>query len=133
MWFGDRVRLVGHVDVIPFHHGLDLFVQSSEYEGTPNVVLEAMALETPIIATDVGGTAELAFDGQHALIVQPGDVAALTAAMKRCLSDPIATRTRAQTARRRVETDLSFDRRMARIDEIYARLIASRQPTVPSR
>ena len=50
-------------DVRPSHHAFDLFVQSSDYEGTPNAVLEAMALETPIVATDAGGTAEIVHDG----------------------------------------------------------------------
>ena len=48
-----------------FHHAFDLFVQSSDYEGTPNAVLEAMAFETPIVATAAGGTAELVRDGDR--------------------------------------------------------------------
>ena len=56
-----QCRLLGHVDdVRQLHHALDLFAQASVYEGTPNSVLEAMALETAIVATDAGGTAELA-------------------------------------------------------------------------
>ena len=54
------VQIARHTpDVIALHHGLDLLVQSSDYEGTPNAVLEAMALETPVVATAAGGTAEL--------------------------------------------------------------------------
>lgn len=52
---GARVRLLGHRDDVDFvHHALDLFVQSSDYEGTPNAVLEAMAFENPIVATSAG-------------------------------------------------------------------------------
>ena len=58
---GDICHFLGHRhDVTALHHAFDLFVQSSEYEGTPNAVLEAMAMETPIVATDVGGTREVA-------------------------------------------------------------------------
>jgi glycosyltransferase involved in cell wall biosynthesis len=113
------------VDVIPFHHALDLFVQSSEYEGTPNVVLEAMALETAIVATDVGGTSELTRDGAEALIVPPGNVPRLRDAMLAALEQPDLARQRAQAARHRVESDLSFDRRMERINGIYEALVAS--------
>ena len=54
---GQRVHLLGHrADVDLLHHAFDVFVQSSDYEGTPNAVLEAMAFETPIVATRAGGT-----------------------------------------------------------------------------
>jgi glycosyltransferase involved in cell wall biosynthesis len=123
-----RCRLIGHTtDVSGFHHALDLFVQSSDYEGTPNAVLEAMALESPIVATDVGGTKELAHDREHALIVPPGQVDALVAAIRQALANPEATAARARAARLRIEQELSFDRRMDRLEAIYERLVAERQ------
>lgn len=123
---GRRIQLVGHRNALPFHHALDLFVQSSEYEGTPNVVLEAMAMQTPLVATDVGGTAELAQDGVHGLIVPPGSARVLAEAMRAALTDPAGARRRVSRARARVETDLSFERRMARMNAIYQELIDAR-------
>jgi glycosyltransferase involved in cell wall biosynthesis len=121
-------HLLGHVDDVPlFHHALDVMVQSSDYEGTPNAVLEAMALETPVVATDAGGTAELLRDGIDGLIVRPRDVAALHGAMHRVLEDEGGTRTRAASARRRVETDLSFDRRVRALESIYQELAGARR------
>jgi glycosyltransferase involved in cell wall biosynthesis len=118
-------RLLGHqTDVALVHHAFDLFVQSSKYEGTPNAVLEAMAMESPLVATDVGGTAELAHDGVHALIVPPDDADALVVAMKRVLDDPAGARQRAAAARARVEGPLSFAARMAQLDAIYEELFA---------
>jgi glycosyltransferase involved in cell wall biosynthesis len=116
----ERCRLLGHVADIPLlHHAFDVFVQSSIYEGTPNAVLEAMALETPIVATDAGGTAELARDGVEGLIVPYSDTNALSAALLRVIDDPTAMRERANAARRRVETELSFDTRVRRVETIY--------------
>ena len=115
-----RVEFLGHrEDVVDLHHGFDLFVQSSEYEGTPNAVLEAMALETPVVATDVGGTAELARSGVDALLVPPGDPHALAQAIREVHRDPATARRRAAAARRRVESDLSFDARTRRLEQIY--------------
>lgn len=123
---GAPARLIGQWnDIAQFHHAIDVLVQSSEYEGTPNVVLEAMAFETPIVATDVGGTAELVHDGTHGLIVPTGDVDALGAAIARVLDDRPAAHTRATAARTRVEGDLSFDRRMQRVEAIYDELIST--------
>lgn len=118
-----RCRLLGHVDDVPLlHHAFDVFVQSSIYEGTPNAVLEAMALETPIVATDAGGTAELARDGLEGVIVPFANTEALTDALVRVLSDTDATRARVRAARLRVETELSFDTRLRRVEAVYDRL-----------
>lgn len=121
---GDRLRLLGHCDDIQqVHHALDAFVQSSDYEGTPNAVLEAMAFENPIVATAAGGTAEVARDGEHALIVPCGDGDALDRAMRAVLQAPEAARARAQAARARVEGELSFQERMRRVESIYDQLV----------
>jgi glycosyltransferase involved in cell wall biosynthesis len=106
-------------DVIRLHHAFDCYVQSSATEGTSNSVLEAMAMETPVAATDVGGTRELITDQVHGLIVPPNDVNALALAIDRTLSDPVGTAARVSAARRRVEGELSFDHRMQCVESIY--------------
>jgi glycosyltransferase involved in cell wall biosynthesis len=120
-------RFLGHrSDVADLHDAFDVFVQSSDYEGTPNAVLEAMAMETPVVATDVGGTRELAEPGVHALIVPAGDVGRLSAAIRNVLADPLAAWRRAIAARARVETELSFAERTRRLEHIYEDLVSSR-------
>lgn len=120
-----RVHLLGHrTDVARLHHAFDVFVQSSDYEGTPNAVLEAMALGTPVVATRAGGTAEIAFDGVHGRLVACGDRTALAAALTELVDDPARARTFAAAARARVESDLSFSTRVARVERIYERLMA---------
>jgi glycosyltransferase involved in cell wall biosynthesis len=115
--------LPGHTDDVGLlHHGIDLYVQASDYEGTPNTVLEAMAFETPIVATDAGGTRELAHDGEHALIVPEVSRAALVRTIGQALQSPRAARERATAARRRVEHELSFATRMRTVESIYAEL-----------
>ena len=114
------VTLLGHVaDVIPVHHAFDLFVQSSEYEGTPNAVLEAMALETPIVATDAGGTAELVRHNVDGRIVPIHNADRLFHAIEAALSDARGTRRMVERARQRVETDLSFEARVRRVEAVY--------------
>jgi glycosyltransferase involved in cell wall biosynthesis len=141
----DHCQLIGHrTDVARLHHAFDVFVQSSDYEGTPNAVLEAMAFETPVVATDVGGTNELIDNGTHGVIVPPGDRTALSQAIIATLGDREAASRRAQAARQRVETTLSFRARMAAVEAVYDRLIhgrvqrideaaRDRQPAAPAR
>jgi glycosyltransferase involved in cell wall biosynthesis len=120
----DSCTLLGHrTDVVDLHHAFDLFVQSSDYEGTPNAVLEAMALETPIVATSAGGSAEIVRDRVDGLIVPIGDPRALLTAMREAIVSAGATRARVQSARERVETVLSFDTRMHNVEAIYVELM----------
>jgi glycosyltransferase involved in cell wall biosynthesis len=122
---GDSCRLMGHCSsVVDLHHALDVFVQSSGYEGTPNVVLEAMALETPVVATDVGGTCELICHGVHGLLVPPRAAAALAGALEQTLAHRDATARRTAAARARVEGPLSFTGRMRVVESIYEQLVA---------
>jgi len=121
-------QLCGHRgDVARLHHALDLFVQSSDYEGTSNAVLEAMALETPVVATAAGGTAEMIQHGIHGLVVRCGDALELATAMSQMLLQPARRAAQVAAARARVETTLSFDERVATVERIYADLAESFQ------
>jgi glycosyltransferase involved in cell wall biosynthesis len=104
-------------------------VQSSIREGTPNAVLEAMAMETPVVATDVGGTRELVTDGEHGLLVVAGHADALSTGIARALGDRAAARRRADAARQRVERELSFERRVQKVEDVYLSLAASTAST----
>lgn len=119
-------RLLGHRhDIVRLHHAFDLFVQSSDYEGTPNAVLEAMALENPVIATDAGGTRDILRDGIDGLVVRCNDPNALATAIERTIADRAAAMIRARAARARVEQQLSFERRTRHLEAIYADLVPS--------
>ena len=115
---------LGHCpDVVEIHHAFNLFVQSSDYEGTPNVVLEAMAMETGIVATDAGGTGEVMRDGIHGLLIPPGNADALEQAVERTLANRDETLQRIAAARKRVEHELSFETRMKAVESIYEALV----------
>jgi len=131
---GDHCRLVGNrTDVANLHHAFNLFVQSSDYEGTPNAVLEAMALESPVVATSAGGTVELIRNGLDGLVVPTGSSRAIVEAIESVLRDPDQARARAAAARRRVETDLSFEARMNAVEAIYVELFRSRSDANDTR
>jgi glycosyltransferase involved in cell wall biosynthesis len=118
------VKLLGHqTDIVRLHHAFDLFVQASDEEGSPNVVLEAMALETPAIVTDVGGTADLIEHGVHGLLIPAGNRDALRTSLRDALLNWPETLRRRDAARARVEAELSFDRRMGRVEAIYDELM----------
>jgi len=120
-------RFLGHrTDVADLHHAFDVFVQSADYEGTSNAVLEAMAMETPVIATAVGGTGELIKDGIHGLLVPSNSPGALARAIDHVFSDPSAARCRALAARRRVERELSFGARLRKVEGLYEKLMIGR-------
>jgi glycosyltransferase involved in cell wall biosynthesis len=85
----ERVHFAGHQqNPVPFYSLADVFVLPSLTEGSPNVLLEAMMAKTPAVATAVGGVPEMVEDGRSALLVRPGDPAALAEAMAKLLDDP---------------------------------------------
>ena len=120
-------RLIGHCSqVIQFYHALDLYVQSSDYEGTPNVVLEAMAMEVPIVATDAGGTTDILESNVDGLVVPVGNVDRLSESIAHCLTRPELTRQRIVSARTKVESELNFVNRVRRVEQVYETLYGNR-------
>jgi glycosyltransferase involved in cell wall biosynthesis len=120
----DRVRLAGwQADVRPYFEAMDVFALSSHREGLPNVLLEAMALEVPIVSTRVNGVPRLVQDGRNGFLVNAGDVEGLTTALaglvkNDCLRDLFRT-----AGRRTVETRYSFATRMQRLKRLYDELL----------
>ena len=70
---------------------------------------EAMAHGRPVVASAVGGLRDLVVDGETGLVVPPGDVAALRAALERLLADPELRRRLGAAARERARTRLSWE------------------------
>lgn len=90
-------------DAIDLMDGFDVFVLPSLWEGLPTVVMEAMLVETPVVATDVSGTRDLVIDGQTGLLVPPRDPAALAQAMLRLYRGRDEAQAMARRARDHVE------------------------------
>jgi glycosyltransferase involved in cell wall biosynthesis len=79
-------------------------------EGIPNVVIEALAHQRPVIATAVSGIPELVTNGSTGWLIQPGDVKELGAALERIRRDPEGAYRIAQQGRRRVESEFDLVR-----------------------
>ena len=97
----------------------DLFCLSSLREGLPNVVLEAMAMEVPVLATRCGGIEAFARDGTDMLTVPSDSADALAGGLRRLIEDAELRRQLADAARGRIEAEFSFRRRMERMAEVY--------------
>lgn len=83
-----EVIFTGQVnDVQPFYAAADVFVLPSHSEGSPNVLLEAMAANLPIVATAVGGVPEIVENNESALLIPAKDPGALASAIVRVLTD----------------------------------------------
>lgn len=86
----DKIILYGFHDNIPklMNHIL-IVCLLSDFEGTPNVILEAMAAGRPVIATRVGGIPQIVKHDTNGLLVEPGDIEGFAQALKRLLSNPV--------------------------------------------
>jgi glycosyltransferase involved in cell wall biosynthesis len=117
------VTLAGFTDQLDqYMHHFDLFVQSSHTEGMPSVLLEAMSARTAVVATQVGGTGELVFEGVTGLMVPPNDSDALSEAMQRVLCDDDLRRTMGENGRQRVEKSFALEVQSEKYWELFCRL-----------
>ena len=121
-----HVHLVGYqANTSRWYEAMDVFALSSLREGLPNVLLEAMALQVPVVATRIAGVPRLIESETNGLLVEPGRPEELASALGRLAQSP-ELRARLQTAgRATVERRFSFAARMDRIARFYDRLLIS--------
>ena len=120
----DRVSLPGwQSDARGTFEALDVFALSSLREGLPNVLLEAMALGVPCVATRIAGIPRLIQDGRNGLLIDAGDQAGLDRALAGLLANPGLRDHLQAAARRTVETRYSFPTRMTRLARLYDDLL----------
>ena len=116
----DRVHLVGfRRDVLACLRAADVVVNPSLSEGLPNVVLEAQSLEVPVVATDVGGVAEILDGGKTGWLVSPGNPQALAGAIKEAIADRAKAADLALAGRRRIEEKFTFALQTERLMAVY--------------
>ena len=115
---GDCVRLAGacnHDRVADYYGASDAFVLSSFLEGLPVVLMEAMAMELPCIATWITGVPEIIEDEVEGLLVPPASASAIAGAVERLMDDPQAARRLGSAARRKVLASYHLGRNIERL------------------
>jgi glycosyltransferase involved in cell wall biosynthesis len=121
------VRLLGFRRDIPaLLAAADVCVLPASAEACGRVLLEAMAMAKPVVATASGGTPEIVVDGVTGLLVPPGNPAALAAALVALLQDPERARAMGSAGRKRVAERFTIEAHAQQTMRLYAEVLASR-------
>lgn len=122
----DAVTFTGsvpHGETAPLYRSADVFALSSDFDNSPNAVLEAMASGLPVVATDSGGVREFVATPDGGLIVPKRDPQALASAIESLLRDPERRRTAGAFNRRRAAHDFSWRTSAEHLLDVYRRVV----------
>ncbi len=126
---GERMVFTGpRRDVPRLLAACDVSVLSSVKEGMSNTIMESMAAGKPMVATRVGGNAELIEDGETGFLVPPRDPVALADAMQRMLGDEAMAKAMGLRARARIAERFSVDAMVAATQRLYDALVSAAAP-----
>ena len=120
----DNITLLGWRNDVPeILAVLDIFCQSSLWEGCPMVLLEAMAVGKPIIATNVGGVKEIVEDDNTGILVPPADPKAMGDAIVKLMNNKEKTMKMGMNGRRRAESFFNVDLMLIKYERLYQELL----------
>jgi glycosyltransferase involved in cell wall biosynthesis len=97
----------------------DLMVLPSYSEGLPNVVLESLMMEVPVVSTAVGGVPEIIRDGEGGVLIPPGEPEKIAEAIMGFLDAPEKYKTMARNMKKTVENKFDFGVRTKKLEKIY--------------
>jgi glycosyltransferase involved in cell wall biosynthesis len=121
----EQVSFVGfQAQPLAWVQAMDVCVLCSSKEGLPRVVLEAMLAGKPVVGSDVTGTRELIVNEETGLLYAYGDVPALTAALRRLLTDAALRQAMGNAGRNRVEAEFSIDAYVNGVAEVLSEAVA---------
>jgi glycosyltransferase involved in cell wall biosynthesis len=116
----ERFHLLGHRnDIQELFQAMDVFALSSLREGLPNVLLEAMALEVPVVATRIAGIPKLIQHEQNGFLVEAGDENSLTRTLQELIDSAEVRGRFGRCGQQTVEKHFSFERRMRKVVTVY--------------
>jgi teichuronic acid biosynthesis glycosyltransferase TuaC len=123
----NNVRLMGlqpHDRMPYFVNAMDCLVLPTQKEGRPNVVIEAMAVEKPVVASAVSGIPELMIDNQTGYLIPPRDIQEIEVALGKILADPEKAKKMGRAGRDRIlKMDLTWENKAKRTIAVYEDLV----------
>jgi glycosyltransferase involved in cell wall biosynthesis len=126
----DRVAFVGHVNkILTYYAAADVLANASHSEGSPYVLLEAMAAEVPIVATAVGGVPEILKDEESGLLVPVNDPIAMAEGISRILNDDQFAHRLTTKALDLISTRFTRENYVRSVTEIYRDVLDRRSPS----
>ena len=124
----DRVHIVGFQDPVqPFLAALDLYVHPALMEGFGIAVVEAMAMGKAVVATTTGGLPEVVAQGETGLLVPPGDVESLAAAVVSLLEDRVQREQMGRSGKARAQDRFSLDASVAQMEQLYGEVLGAQK------
>ena len=125
----DIVQFRGSVsDMRPVYHRASVCVLTSDFEGTPNVLLEAMASGLPVVATQVGGVSEIVQHGRTGFLAEPDDLDGLVTPLVELVKNSELRMEMGRRARAFVEANHSLQRLPAYLGGLYERALPAAGP-----
>jgi glycosyltransferase involved in cell wall biosynthesis len=125
----ERCLFLGHrQDILDVISASDLIVHPSLSEAQCHVLIEAMALGRPVIASTVGAAEEMVVPGQNGWLIPPRDQAALVAALREAVSDPERLRAYGESGRRVIQTIYPLERMVRGYEAVYREELAASAP-----
>ena len=116
----DNVRLIEFIpNAVKYLKAFDIFVLPSLKEGLPYTIIEAMAAQLPIIATNVGGIPEMIENNINGILIEPKNPDLIRKKITYLINNPEKTQAMAQKARQKAEQEFSLDRMIEKTKRVY--------------
>ena len=110
-------------DTAPFYAAMDIFALPSLFEGLPCVMLEAMALKTPVVATNVGGNADLVMNGENGFLVPTRNPEKIAFALKKLIVDDDLRAQMGAVNRKIIEKSFGWEKIVQKVETVYNEIV----------